>query len=42
MWLLLVGLAIGAIVYLATSGHVLFLPLIVLLPLGWLARSRRR
>jgi hypothetical protein len=40
--LLLIGLAIGLIVYLATSGHVIFLPLIVLFPLAWLFRGGGR
>jgi hypothetical protein len=40
--LLLIGLAIGVIVYVASSGHVIFLPLIFLVPLGWLFRGRRR
>jgi hypothetical protein len=40
--LLLIGLAIGVIVYVASSGHVIFLPLILLLPFGWLLRGRRR
>jgi hypothetical protein len=42
--LLLAGLALAAIVYLATGGHVLFLPLFFILPLGLfgLGRSRRR
>jgi hypothetical protein len=30
------------IVYVATSGHVIFLPLILLLPLGWLFRGPNR
>jgi hypothetical protein len=35
--LLLLGLAIAGIVYVATSGRVIFLPLIFLLSLGWLS-----
>jgi hypothetical protein len=42
MKLLLIGFAIGAIVYLATSGRVIFLPLILLLPLASLFRRRKR
>jgi hypothetical protein len=41
VWLLLIGLAIGVLVYLATSGHVIFLPLIILFPLAWLFRGKR-
>jgi hypothetical protein len=39
---LLIGLAIGVIVYVASSGQVIFLPLIFLVPFGWLVRGRRR
>jgi hypothetical protein len=39
MKLLLLGVAIAIIVFLATSGHVLFLPLILVLPLGFLFRG---
>jgi hypothetical protein len=43
MWaLLLAGLAIAALVYLLTGGHVIFLPILLVLPLGLLASSRRR
>jgi hypothetical protein len=45
MWaLLLAGLAIAALVYLLTGGHVIFLPILLVLPLGLLAGSygRRR
>ena len=42
MRLLLIGLAIGLIVYVASSGRVIFLPLIFLVPLGWMFRGRRR
>jgi len=42
MWLLLIGLAIGDSLYLASNGHVIFLPLFVLLPLGWLFRRGKR
>jgi hypothetical protein len=42
MKLLLFGLAIALVIYIATSGHVLFLPLLLFLPLGFLGgRSRR-
>jgi hypothetical protein len=37
--LLLIGLAIGVIVYVASSGQVIFLPLIFLVPFGWLVRG---
>jgi hypothetical protein len=42
--LLLLGLAIAALVYLISGGHVIFLPLLLVFPLGWLfgRRSRRR
>jgi hypothetical protein len=36
-----VGLAIAAAVYLATSGHVIFLPILFVLPLGLLSLRRR-
>jgi hypothetical protein len=39
--LLLVGLTIAVAVYLATSEHVLFLPLILFLPVGFLFRARK-
>ena len=39
---LLAGIAIAALVYVISGGHVLFLPLIFLLPLGLLFRRRRR
>ena len=43
MWaLLLAGLAIAALVYLLTGGHVIFLPILLVLPLGLLAGIRRR
>jgi hypothetical protein len=42
MKLLLLGVAIAVIVFLATSGHVLFLPLILVLPLGLLFRGRKQ
>jgi hypothetical protein len=40
--LLLAGLALALIVYAATGGHVLFLPLLLVLPLGFFAFGRRR
>jgi len=39
--ILLAGLVIGAVVYLATSGHVIFLPILLVLPLGLLSWRRR-
>jgi hypothetical protein len=39
---LLAGLAIAALVYVVTGGHVLFLPLILLFPLGVFIGRRRR
>ena len=38
---IIVGLVIGVVVYLATSGHVIFLPILLVLPLGWLSWRRR-
>jgi uncharacterized membrane protein YccC len=40
--LVLAGLAIAAIVFLVTGGHVLFLPLFFILPLGLFGFGRRR
>jgi hypothetical protein len=40
--LLLLGLAVAAIVFLVTGGHVLFLPLFFILPLGIFGLGRRR
>jgi hypothetical protein len=42
MKLLLIGLAIGVIVYLASGGHIIFLPLLLLVPFGWFFRGRTR
>ena len=42
MILLLLGLAVAAIVFFATGGHVLFLPLFFILPLGFFGLGRRR
>jgi hypothetical protein len=42
MRLLLFGLALAVIIFLATNGHVLFLPLLLFLPLGLMGRRRRR
>jgi hypothetical protein len=42
MMFLLIGLVIAAVVYLVSGGHVLFLPLLLILPLGfWGRRSYR-
>jgi hypothetical protein len=41
MRLLLAGLILAVVVYLATRGHVLFLPLLLLLPLGFRGGRRR-
>jgi hypothetical protein len=38
----LYGLVIAAVIFLATGGHVLFLPLFLLLPFGGLFGRRRR
>jgi hypothetical protein len=40
--LLLSGLAVAAIVFAATGGHVLLLPLLFVLPLGLFGLGRRR
>jgi hypothetical protein len=40
--ILLAGVAIAAIVYLASGGHVIFLPLFFVLPLGLFGLRRRR
>jgi hypothetical protein len=39
--LLLAGIAIAALVYLVSGGHVIFLPILLVFPLGWLFGSRR-
>lgn len=41
MILLLLGLAIALIVFLVSGGHVIFLPLILILPLGLFGLRRR-
>ena len=40
--LLLLGLAIALIVFLATGGHVIFLPLVLIIPLGLFGIRLRR
>jgi hypothetical protein len=40
--LLLLGLAIAVIVFLVSGGHVIFLPLVLILPLGLFGIRRRR
>jgi hypothetical protein len=42
LMLLLAGLAVAAIVFAATGGHVLFLPFLFVLPLGLFGLGRRR
>ncbi len=42
MRLLLVCLAVALVVYVASGGHVLFLPLLLFLPLSFAGRGRRR
>ncbi|HLB17710.1 MAG TPA: hypothetical protein VK613_01125 [Gaiellaceae bacterium] len=39
---LLAGIAIAVLVYVLSGGHVFFLPLILLLPLGLFVGRRRR
>ncbi|MFL5950217.1 MAG: hypothetical protein ACJ74M_01290 [Gaiellaceae bacterium] len=38
---LLAGLAVAFLVFVISGGHVVFLPLILLLPLGFVFRRRR-
>jgi hypothetical protein len=40
--LLLAGVAVAVLVYVITGGHVVFLPLILLFPLGLFLGRRRR
>jgi hypothetical protein len=40
--LLLLGLAVAALVFLITGGHVIFLPLLLVFPLGFALRRRSR
>jgi hypothetical protein len=42
MKLLLIGLAIGLIVYVASGGRIIFLPLLLLVPFGLFFGGRRR
>ena len=42
MTLLLLGLAVAAIVFLISGGHVIFLPLFIILPLGFFGLGRGR
>jgi hypothetical protein len=39
---LILGLLIAVAVYLISAGHVLFLPLLFVVPLGFFGRRRRR
>ena len=39
--LFLLGLVIAGVVYVASSGHVVFLPFLLILPLGFLSWRRR-
>jgi hypothetical protein len=41
MRLLLLGLLVAVVVYLATAGHVLFLPLLLFVPLTFFGGRRR-
>ena len=41
LWLLAAGIAVAVIVYVATGVHVLFLPLILILPFGLFVFRRR-
>jgi hypothetical protein len=40
--LLLAGLALALLVFLVTGGHFLFLPILLVFPLGLLGARRRR
>jgi len=42
LFFLLAGLTVALVVYAATGGHVLFLPFLLVLPLGLLGLRRRR
>ena len=44
MWwvVLLLGLAVAALVFLISGGHVIFLPLLLVLPLGFAFRRKGR
>jgi hypothetical protein len=42
MVLLLLGLAVAAILFIVTGGHLIFLPLFFVLPLGFFGFGRRR
>lgn len=42
LMLLLLGLAVAAIVFAVSGGHVLFLPFLFVLPLGLFGLGRRR
>jgi hypothetical protein len=42
MLLLLIGLAIAVVLFFATGGHLIFLPLFFVLPLGFFGFGRRR
>jgi hypothetical protein len=39
---LLLGLAVAALVFLISGGHVIFLPLLLIFPLGFAFRRRSR
>jgi hypothetical protein len=39
--LLLLGVAICLVVLLASGGHLILLPLVLLLPIGWFGRRRK-
>ena len=42
LWVVLAALAIAALVFLVTAGHVVFLPLILVFPLGLFFGRHRR
>jgi hypothetical protein len=42
MRLVVIGLLVAAVVYLISAGHVLFLPLLLVFPLGFFGGRRRR
>jgi hypothetical protein len=39
---MVIAVLVAAVIYVASGGHVLFLPLVLLLPLGVLVRGRER
>jgi hypothetical protein len=42
VWFVLAGLVVAAAIFLVTGGHVLFLPILLVFPLGGVFFGRRR